>query len=496
MCHDLVGEIDKTHRYYREQIDFLKQQFKIALKTLRPNIIPSESLELLFDEVEMTSEVETEPEIKDEKENDPKKNRRKGKRKAIPEHLARTIVEHDLAEENKICDKDGSKLKRIGYDVKEELKYTPPKYEVIEHRYHKYGCEVCHEGIKREKPEPTLIPGSYASSELLSHIAVSKYCNHLPLYRQEKMFARDGIFITRAVMSDWMIRLGEALNPLIGIMHEKILESEVVHGDETPVRILTKDGVRTSSQAYMWQISRWGSTPLILFEYNASRKKEVALKLLGSYSGYIQIDGYAGYDTLFGENSLRIRVGCMAHVLRKFKNFLQTLPKESRKGHAANEIVELINSLYDIEKPLKTISLEERCQKRLESDANIILEDLMDFIAQEKQSVSTDSPYFAALRYANDELPYIRNYLKHGLIEIDNNLAENAIRPFALGRRNWLFICAEKGAEASANIYSILTTAKANNVEPFSCLTKLNTKLPYCVNAQDYEDLLSIVTGE
>src|SRR5690606_11165114 len=159
------------------------------------------------------------------------------------------------------------------------------------------------------------IPQSYASPELLANIAVSKFCDHLPLYRQEQIYAsRYGVNLTRQVMADWMVKLGIALNPLIGIMHEKIMEAEVVSADETPVKILTKDGVRTSTLSYMWQRSRWGPKQVVIVEHDPTRKKEVANKLLGTYEGFVQIDGYTGYNILFREGSPRRRVGCMAHV--------------------------------------------------------------------------------------------------------------------------------------------------------------------------------------
>lgn len=489
---DFQDAMNRAHRDFNEQIAFLKRRYQIALKYLRPEKVSEELLRTLFDEVEMISEPETEPEVDDSREKPKAKKQRKKKRKAIADHLPRTVVDHHIPEEEKTCSKDGNKLHSIGYDVKEELKYIPAKFEVIEHRYHKYACRSCDGGIKRLPPMETIVPGSYASSELLAHIAVSKFMNHLPLYRQEKMYAREGVHISRQVMADWMIKLGENLNPLIGIMNEKILESPVVHADETPVKILTQDGVRTSKQAYMWQISSWGKCPLVLFEYDASRKKEVAKKLLGTYEGYIQIDGYGGYDVLFDETSKRVRVGCMAHVLRKFKDVVSSLPKDERANHSAHKVMAKIKELYQIEDQLRECSFEQRYEKRIELNAAEILEDIQELVAERLRSVSKNSPYFGALQYAENELEGIAKYLEHGMIELDNNHAENAIRPFAVGRRNWLFICTEKGAQASANIYSLLITAKANNIEPFTYLNKVIEELPSCKTLEDYERLLPL----
>ena len=211
--------------------------------------------------------------------------------------------------------------------------------------------------------------------------------------------------------------------------------------------------------------------------------------MLGDYSGYIQIDGYAGYNVLFGDNSPRKRVGCLAHVVRKFKDFLKTLPNSQKKIHNARKVQELIDELYEIEKPIRSLPPDKRLQLRTESDAAEIFEKLQDFVTLEKENVAA-SPYLDALKYASNELPYIHRYLESGHVEIDNNYTEQSFRKLALGRRNWLFICAEKGAQASANIYSVLSTAKANGIEPYGFLHNIIERLPYCEKLEDYEALL------
>ena len=487
---EIVGDIEKTHAYYKQQIEFIRQQYKIALRAMRPDIVSAAALREMFDEAEMTIDPKAETQIDDDQAPAPNPKKKKKKKPAIPDHLPRQVVEHDVEDSAKTCAQDGTSLSPMGYDVKLELKYTPGKFEVVEHRFPKYGCGICKGAPVRLPPAPALIPQGYAAPSLLAQIGVSKYCDHLPLYRQEQIYARLGVHLTRQVMAEWMIKLGEGLRPLIGLMHERILDGPVVHADETPVKVLTKNGVRTSHQAYMWQLSRWGPKPLIVFEFDMSRKKEVAQKLLGSYCGFVQIDAYAGYDLLFGETSPRTRVGCMAHVYRKFRDFLATLDKKHRTEHPARKIMKMIEDLYDIEKICRPFAPEARLAYRLEQNAEKTFDDLAQLIADERQAVANASPYYAALRYGDDELPHIRHYLRHGAIELDNNLAENSFRPFALGRKNWMFICTEDGAEASANIYSLLITAKANGLEPVSYLTRVIERLPYCVTTEDFEALL------
>ncbi len=487
---ELVADVEKTHAYYKQQIAFIKQQYKIALRAMRPDVVTTAALREMFDEAEMTVDPKVETKVEDDAQPAANSKKKKKKKPAIPDHLPREVVEHDVEDEQKTCAVDGSLLRPMGYDVKLELKFTPAKFEVVEHRFPKYGCGACKGAPVRKAPLPALIPQSYATPSLLAQIAAAKFSDHLPLYRQEQIYGRSGVHLTRQVMADWMIKLGEGLKPLIGLIHERILDGPVVNADETPVRVLTKDGARTSHQAYMWQISRWGPKPLIVFEFDMSRKKEVAEKLLGTYAGFVQIDGYSGYDLLFGQTSPRTRVGCMAHVVRKFKDLLVSTEKDQRLRHPAVKIVKMIKALYDIEDVCRPFEPDARRAYRKEQGADGLLDNLAQFVADEKQAVATSSPYYAALRYADEELPLIRNYLRHGAIELDNNLAENAIRPFALGRRNWLFMCTEDGAQASANIYSLLITAKANGLEPRSYLTRVIERLPYCKTVEDFEALL------
>jgi transposase len=491
ICNNLVNEIDKTHKFYKEQIEFIKQQYKIALRQLSPKLINDKNLAALFDEAEVTASSDDD---QDDGESKTKaKKTRKKKKPAIPEGLKRTVVIHDLPEDEKKCPNDQSPLKLIGYDTKEVLQYVPARFEVQEHRYPKYACPICEDGVKRAPPEPSLIPRSFVSPELLAQIAISKYCDHLPLYRQEQIFARDNICITRQVMASWMIQLGEALTNLVEYMRRKLILSDVVTADETPVRLLSVDGVRTSKICYMWQIARWGKDPIIIFNYDQSRKSEVADRLLGDFEGYIQVDGYGGYNVLFqGEKCKRIRVGCLAHCLRKFKDFVQTLPKKDRAGSAANAVIKLMNQLYEIEDKCRGLEHNQRYMMRQELGAVALFDELASLVVSEMREVQESSPYYKALAYTSKELPSIRNYLEHGAIELDNNMIENALRPFCLGRKNWLFIASEAGAQASANIYSLLITAKANGIDPLAYLTNLIRELPKASSDEDYESLLPL----
>ena len=418
ICNNLVNEIDKTHKFYKEQIEFLKQQYKIALRRLNPKLVNDKNLAALFDEAEVTASSDDSQD--DGETNHTTKKARKKKKPAIPKDLKRVIVIHDLPGDEKNCPNDQSPLKLLSYDVKEVLRYIPAQFEVEEHRYPKYACPICEEGVKRIPPEPSLIPRSFVSPELLAQIAISKYCDHLPLYRQEQIFARDRVYITRQVMASWMIQLGEALAKLVEYMRKKLILSDVVTADETPVRLLTVDGVRTSKICYMWQIASWGKDPIIIFNYDKSRKNEVAERLLGDFEGYVQVDGYGGYNILFqGEECKRTRVGCMAHCLRKFKDFVQTLPKKDRAGSAAKTVIKLMEQLYEIEDKCRELEPKERYAIRQELGAVRLFDELANLVSSEMLEVQESSPYYKALAYTSKELPSIRNYLEHGAIERD-----------------------------------------------------------------------------
>ena len=503
--NELVQHIDKTHDFYQKEMAslksmmeqqkaFLKQQYRMALIAIRPDLFSEQKLALLFDEAELLSyESEDEDEAQPEAElskKDPKP--RKKKKKAIPEHFPRKVLIHDLPEAERDCEHGHGPLKAMGFDTREELKFIPATFEVLEHRYPKYSCPCCQDGVKRVAPEPVLIPKSFVSPELLAHVAISKYVNHIPLYRQEQIFARDGLHIGRQVLASWMMKLGthDKTKALIEVLRRQLPAYGVVSADETPVKVLTAEGERTSKVCYMWQIARWGPQPIVLFNYDPSRKSSVAQRLLGDFEGYVQIDGYAGYNVLFQDGSPRIRVGCLAHCLRKFRDFVKTLPKKEQRSAKALAVIALIDKLYDIEDICKDLSGEQRRLKRLESGATEIFAELMAKVDSEKAEIMESSPYFKALNYASNELPHIKRYLENGNISPDNNKIENALRPLALGRRNWLFVCTERGAEASANIYSILVTAKLNGLDINQYMSRLISELPKANTEEEFAALL------
>jgi len=526
-AHSMISELLKLNEAARINADarlaYLESKFatrlKFELKQQRAKLLAdmdlrygtrSEITRRLFDEPETASVIEEimrEAETRAEnaegspsdlvnsdeasgKNNTEPTSKKRSKRKVLPDHLPREDVIHDLGQGQKICQIDGAALVKIGEDVREELMFKPAKLWVRRHITPKYGCPACHEGVSCACPAaPRLLPGTVASPSILSHLVVSKFVDHLPLYRQEQIFARHKVEITRATLANWIIKVGQSFIPLVNLIRDEILSSDAIQCDETPVQVLKENGIQTAKKRYMWVMGRAGPGPkAILFEYGRGRGGDVATRLLGDYKGLLQVDGYKSYDQLYYSIANR-RLGCMAHVRRKFVALLKTLPKHLRHEHPAATIVKMIGKLYEIEDEIRGMPSDFRRDVRQEKAAKIFAE-LVDFITSESLSVAKTSPYGIALNYAMNELPRVRLYLSHGECEIDNNAIENAIRPFALGRKNWLFSDTESGVESSAAIYTVLQTAKANGLNVSEYMDYILEALPACQSIDDYVKLL------
>lgn len=422
---------------------------------------------------------------------------RKGRR-PLPESLPRVEVIHDLPEAEKICPHDGHVLKKIGQDTNEQLDFIPAKIQVIRHVRLKYACPECEQGVKIAPLPPQPIPKSMASPNLLAHVAVSKYADALPLYRQSKIFARSGIDLPRTTLANWMIRIGQLVQPLINLLRDEMLSGPYIQCDETRYQVLREDGKTARSQSYLWA-QRGGSRdhPVILFNYDPSRSGEVPARLFEGYSGYLQTDGYKGYGAVCAANPEIRRVGCMAHARRKFDEALKAQEHGTQRSKVAKLLsraqqgLSYIRRLYRIEKKIRNRSAEERQAARQER-AQPILNEMKEWLTESKKQVPPRSLTGQALGYLSDQWEFLIRYVEDGRLEIDNNLIENAIRPFVLGRKNWLFSATVRGAESSANIYSLIETAKANRLEPYRYLCHVLAELP---KAQSLEEIEALMPG-
>lgn len=294
-------------------------------------------------------------------------------------------------------------------------------------------------------PQP--IPKSLASPGLLAHITVSKYQDALPLYRQETILRRIGVELPRATLANWMIKAGVLVQPMINLLRDRLLAYDIVQMDETPVQVLNEPGKRAQSKSCLW-LQRGGppDQPVVLYDYDPGRGAGVPLRLLEGFRGYLQTDGYSGYNAAVASNGL-VHVGCMAQG-------------KNRKPGKAQHGLALIQKLYRVEKQAKQLTPLERFNHR-QQHAKPILERLRSWLDESLPKVLPGSTAGKALNYLHNEWDKLACYLDDGRLEIDNNRAENAIRPFVVGRKNWLFSTSVEGVNASANLYSLIETTKA-----------------------------------
>jgi transposase len=362
--------------------------------------------------------------------------------------------------------------------------------QVIRHIRKQCACPYCDGYLKTARKPQQPIEKSQASAGLLSYIAVGRCADSLPLYRQSNILNRFGIEMNRTTLANWMIRCGELVQPLINRLDEQLLSYPYVHMDETPVEVLNEAGKSAQSKPYMWV--RSGSPPgntegnrIVLFNYDNSRSGAVPKTLLASYQGAIMVDGYEGYEPVCRDQSL-VRLGCWVHARKKFVD----VGKASKKKNTqATYALNLIAKLYAVEKSLKDVTTEVRHQQRLERSKPII-DKLRVWCDDALIKVPPKTFMGKALQYLDNQWPWLIAYLEDGVYPIDNNPVENAIRPFAIGRKNWMFSASVDGAKASANLYSLIETAKANGLEPYAYLKHVFTELPKAGNYEDVDRLL------
>ncbi len=484
-------QLTTENQRYKVQVLTLTEQLNLALA--RRYAASSEKLSpdqiCLFDEAELDGEAvpDTDVDADDEEIMVAAHKRKKRGRKPIPAHLPRIDVIHELPESMRRCDHDGRLLTEIDEVISEQLDIIPAKIQVIRHIRKKYACD-CGQCIKTAPLPAQPIPKSMASPGLLAHITVSKYQDALPLYRQETILQRIGVVLPRATLANWMIKAGHLVQPLINLLQDRLLSYDILQMDETTVQVLKQSGRRAQSKSYLW-LQRGGPPehPEVLYHYDPGRGAGVATRLLDGFKGYLQTDAYDGYNAVVATNEL-IHVGCMAHARRRFSDAVKAQGKNKRRGKAHRGLT-LMQKLYRVEKQARNLTPEKRHAHR-DRHARPILDEMRTWLDQAVGQVPPTSATGKALHYLNNEWPRLIRYLDDGRLEIDNNAAENAIRPFVIGRKNWLFSDSVRGVKASANLYSLIETAKANGLEPYTYLRYLFTELPNAESVAAIEALL------
>lgn len=461
----------------QEQFEWLKKQV-FGRKTEQTSVIMEDAAQLSLFPEESEQAVSVSPETVTVPE-----HKRKKKRTNDDWMSSLEIHEEVHSIENPVCEICGSAMEEIGEEKSyDELVYTPAKYHIRRHIVKKYKCPECGEhpetstepcNIIRAKAPKPMIPHSFCSPEMLSHITYEKYCKAVPLHRQEKDFRSKGIPLLKATMSNWVCTAAEKWGlPIWEEMRRMLLLGEISHADETVTQVLHEEGRKATTDSRMWVYcnGKENDRNIVVFEYQPTRGGEHPARFLSGYEGYLVCDGYDAYNAVTGA----VRCGCWAHTRRKF---VEAMPgdKELQKSSVAAKAVEYCNKIYHEENLLKELSAEERYEQRL-----VKVKPLLEafFAWLETLPVSGKGKLAKAIGYALNEKTYLCRFLEDGNIPIDNNRAENAIRPFTVGRKNWLFSNTSRGARCSAILYSIISTAQANGLDTELYLTKLFSSTP------------------
>lgn len=393
--------------------------------------------------------------------------KRQPKRTALPAELPRTIITHEP--EHTHCD-CGCALRRVGEDISEKLDYTPGEFTVERHIRGKWACDEC-DTLTQAPVPPHVIDKGIPTTGLLAHVLVAKFADHLPLYRQERIFERAGHAISRSTLADWVGRCGVELQPLVDALHKALLEEDVLHGDETPVPMLAP-GKKKTHQAYVWAFASTHASSLqgVVYEFKESRAGKHARAFLQGWQGKLVCDDFSGYKAGFEQGITE--VACWAHARRKFYDLL-----DSNKSQIAEQAVNYIGQLYQIEAECKSLTTEERLQVR-QSHAAPIIDALYQWLVAQRQRVPKGSPISKAIHYSLNRWDALVRYLDDGALPIDNNWVENQIRPWALGRNNWLFAGSLRGGQRAAAVMSLIQSARINGHDPYAYLRDVLQRLP------------------
>ena len=433
---------------------------------------------VFFNEAEAVCDLDA-PEPDSLEPQQPKKKKQAGKREADLAGLPVRRIDHYLSEKELAAEFGEKGWKQLPDAISRCYRFVPAKVEVEEHHVGVYSSKTDDRMVKAPHPKK-LLPGSLVSPSLAAAVLNGKYVNAVPLYRLEKEFERYGLAITRQNMANWVIRLGEScFGPLYDYLHTLLYRYPVIQADETPV-LVNKDGRPAGSKSWMW-VYRSGclyqKEQVILYEYQKTRNASHPRKFLKDYNGICVTDGYQACHTLEKEKEDLKIAGCWVHCRRKFEEALEVIPKELRKQSVLDLLMNQIRAIYREEGKLSGFSADERAEKR-----QLVVKPLVDaFFAYVKQNsgrVPKSGKAREAFTYALNQEPYLRVFLENGNVPMDNNASERAIRGFCIGKKNWEMIDTVHGASASAIIYSISETAKANGLKPYEYFEYLLTEIP------------------
>jgi transposase len=415
----------------------------------------------------------------------PAHERTKPMRRLLPEDLPRAVITLELTEEEKACPCCGNPRHEIGEEVSEKLDIEPAKITVLQYRRKKYACRPC-EGEVQTAPMPALvIEQGMATPGLLAHVAVAKFADHVPLARQEKIFARHGIELPRSTLTDWMLAIGDACAPIAQRLGEVLKTLDYLGSDDTTLPYQNgRSGKTTTARLWVWR-GELEDKVLLLYRFTEDRSGAHPAEFLRGWSGYLQADAYSGYDAVFADGKI-IEVGCVAHARRRFFE----VAKVAKTPGFAHEVVGRIRELYSIEREAKEQGFSPPQVKQARQERALpILQDLKLRLEAYWPKLPPKGPLAEAIGYTLRNWTALTRYLDDGRLHIDNNRVENAIRPVAMGRGNYLFVASERGGRAAAVLYSLIQSAAANRINPYAYLRDVLTRLP-TTKAKDIDSLL------
>lgn len=400
----------------------------------------------------------------------------KSGRRSLPIHLEREKIKHDIPEEERVCPNCQIYLHCIGKEVTEQLDFIPARLIVKEHIRYKYGCRCCKRHVATAPLPSQPIDKALAGSGLLAEVLVNKYQDALPLYRQQQRWARLGYELPRSTLCDWVMQCAERLQPIVEAMKlQCLLPARKIHTDDTVFPILDT-GKTHNGRLWVYLGCADNAPPCAIYQYTKTRAQAHPQKFLSGYQGYLQADAYPGYDKLYQDGKI-IEVTCFAHARRKFTD----VAKSVKEPTFANQAIEYIGQLYAIEHHAKAMTMNQRYyyRKRL---AKPILKAFYKWLKRQTPVTPPKSPLGLAMQYSLNHWKGLNNYLLDGVLDIDNNRAERAIKPFVIGRKNFLFAGSHQGAEHAATIYSLIESCKMLNINTFDYFKDVLARLPTTLN--------------
>jgi transposase len=475
LCHELIRELveklSKQERLNKQLQHRLEQLLRARFGPRSEKLDESQLLLFAREYLGLGEEREESEEPKVEQPEPEEKPRRRGHGRGKRMDVPRERIEHDLSEEEKVCPCCGEMRVRIGEEISEELDYVPAQVKMLEHVRYKYACKHCGgELVTADKPSAPIEKG-LPSPGMLAQVIVSKYVDHLPLHRQQQMFRRYGVDLSRTTLCDWMAASARVLEPLWESMRRGVLESGAVHTDDTPVAV--RDGKRNKTrQGRVWVYIGDAAHPFTVFDYTPDRSRDGPVNFLRRYKGYLQADAYAGYDCIYAKGDVT-EVACWSHGRRKFFDAQNADPDQAFIAMAH------IRQLYSVERLASEENADADRILALRQEKSVpVLRDFREWLDAQRADTLPKSPISEAMHYLLGNWEAFCVYTTNGHLSIDNNKAERALRPIAIGRKNWCFFGSDTGGRTGAILYSLVQTCKSLGKNPFAYLRDVLARIP------------------